>query len=200
MTNARTVRALFSLLGFALAAACGSDDTGTEKTPEEPQGGSPAAGTGGSAAMSSTPSGGAGFAVEGQPWAEEGTAGVGLVSGVFGDPLNIGTSPVEPVDCTHPAPGTCDWARVDEGCCSDYQCIHATTDPDDSWPIQACQALVDCIRTENPGCSIATDPLCAARNGSETSVCTEPYETGGTTDEGSASAFVRAAITCVCGY
>lgn len=186
------------LAGFALTWACGSGSAASGGTAGDgggAEGGNgPLSGTGGTAP----------FAVEGTPWIDENTAGTGLVSNVFGDPLSFGSAGVEPIACPHPSPGSCDWTRRETGCCSSLQCVNATLDPYDPYPIDSCRALVDCLQA-NPGCPTVDDPFCANRNGDAVSACTVAYENNGfdatSTDEGRLhmGQYVRDILSCVCG-
>ena len=77
--------------------------------------------------------------------------------------------------------GSCDWSRVSGACASDG-CDQCSSDPNNTYPGSACQAIIDCVQA-NPDCSTDDDPLCAQRNGGEVSACTMEAEGAGSAED-----------------
>lgn len=183
--------ALSVLVVLAVAAGCQAG--GREGGPTAALAPGASAGAAG-ASGGGRATGGTGGVVAG---AEDG--GVGLTSSVFGSLEELlGTGGENAVAaCDYGASPGCDFTRA-EGCCSHLSCVHATDDPYDVHPVEACEALVACVQS-HPGCSSAADPLCFQDENPDGPCLTEAYTASHEDPEGP-FAFTEDLMRCICGY
>ncbi len=179
----------------AAGAACSASNEVDDPSPApESTGGTddPVTGTGGSVVGA----GGTGGLVVDE--------GVGLTSSVFGslaDLLAAGGGGVVIEPCDYGPTPTCDFTRL-QGCCSHLDCSKASRNPDDTYPIEACQGLLACAQA-NPDCSTATNPFCffdAAGEEDPNSVCADEVYLASHTDPEGPYAFTLELMKCACGY
>jgi len=130
--------------------------------------------------------------------------GLGLTSSVFGsleDLVGAGGNGIVVEPCDYGDAPTCDFGRVDT-CCSHLACSHASSNPDDTYPIEACEGLLSCVQS-NPGCSTAANPVCfldSAGQEDPSSICADEVYLASHTDPEGPYAFTLQLINCLCGY
>ncbi len=174
-------------LRLACGAGGGAPEPGVAATGET--GGAPPSETGGARTTGGAPLGGA---------APMGGDGIGLYSSVFEPAAGAGggSEPVV-VECDYSTPG-CDYTRL-QGCCEPLACTHANgADVWDTYPIEACEALVACMQA-NPACTTAEDPLCFMNEDPNGPCIDETYAASHTDPEGP-YAWTLELMRCVCGY
>lgn len=126
-----------------------------------------------------------------------GGGGTGLVSDVFGRG-GLGGTAGGLAACDYPDPPECDFARVD-GCCKPFACERANgADVFDTYPVESCRALVECVQA-NTGCSSAADPLCFQDENPSAPCLMEGYQASHTDLDGP-FVWTRELVKCVCGY
>lgn len=143
-------------------------------------GGSGSPGNGGTPGTGGTPGGGGTPGTAGRAGSGGGTAGSGTA----------GSGPV----------GACDWAAAQTACASS-NCTSGCPTNDGGYCKTACETLIACVSDTSKCTPTTADPLCAARNGAQTSACTQAAESVGATNSPPAQpgAAALAYVGCACG-
>jgi hypothetical protein len=126
--------------------------------------------------------GGAGGAAAGTGGAAAGTGGVG------------GTGAAATFD-----PAACDFDDVDG--CDTLTCLAACSTTDGGDCRRRCEAVIDCVSTDDDCVISEADPLCAVRNGGAVNTCTAVTDSAGgaNTTQVTQPAFVaRQFVECIC--